>query len=70
MSADTPAHGGSRLIVTVTITERVDPAAARALWRLLFSEPATTPAESADSSQDNRAESRQRLGRTQRSPDT
>ncbi len=66
MSADTPAPSGSRLIVTVTITERVDPAAARALWRLLFSEPATTPATS---SQPNDTESRN-LERTQRSPDT
>ncbi len=69
MSADTPTPSGSRLIVAVTMTERVDPAAARALWRLLFSQPATVPTDSDASSQPNDTENRN-LERTQRSPDT
>ncbi len=67
MSAGTPAQappGGPPLVVTLTMTERVDPAAARALWRLLFSQPATAPTESDGSSQGDRAESRKRTQRS------
>lgn len=67
MSAATAAQvprSGPPLVVTLTMTERVDPAAARALWRLLFSQPATAPAESAGSSQGDRAESRKRTQRS------
>ncbi len=51
--------------VVVSVTERIDPAAARALWRLLFSEPAPSPAASGDDPQDKGVQSRRDQGRTE-----
>ncbi len=51
--------------VVVSVTERIDPAAARALWRLLFSEPVPPPPASADDPQDNGAQRRKAKGRTE-----
>ena len=48
--------------VVVSVTERIDPAAARALWRLLFSEPAAPPT---DDTQGNGVQSREAKGQTE-----
>ncbi len=51
--------------VVFRLEERVDPPAARALWRLLFSEPVPPPAASADDPQGNDVQSRPDPGRTE-----
>ncbi|MEE9298178.1 MAG: hypothetical protein V3V29_04000 [Acidimicrobiia bacterium] len=51
--------------VVVRLEERIDPAAARALWRLLFSEPASSPTASADDPQGNGVQSWEAKGRAE-----
>lgn len=55
--------------VVVSVTERIDSAAARALWRLLFSEPVPPSPVAADNPRGVDGQDREVKGRTEPSSD-